>query len=71
MARHQTNVSSFRRRDGPRWSDPYYREWSVVVGNRIRRLRRERDWTLKDLCFSVWKPEGGHYSVGPTRFSAG
>ena len=64
MPRYQTNVSSVRRKDGPRWSDPYYLEWAIVVGDRIRRLRRERDWSLVDLARRVTKPEGGYYSAG-------
>jgi transcriptional regulator with XRE-family HTH domain len=64
MGRYQTHVSSFRRKDGPRWSDPYYLEWAIVVGDRIRRLRRDRDWSLKDLAKRVPKPEGGYYSAG-------
>jgi transcriptional regulator with XRE-family HTH domain len=64
VGRHPTNVSHFRRRDGPRWAAPYYREWSVVVGDRIRRLREERGWSLAELSRRVRKPEGGHYSNG-------
>jgi transcriptional regulator with XRE-family HTH domain len=36
----------------------------VVVGDRIRRLRRARDWHLIDLCNAVVKPDGGHYTPG-------
>jgi transcriptional regulator with XRE-family HTH domain len=64
MGRHPTNVSSFWRPGGPRWADPYYREWAVVVGDRIRRLRQDRGWSLAELRAQVWKPEGGHYSAG-------
>jgi transcriptional regulator with XRE-family HTH domain len=64
MGRHPTAVSSFWRKGGPRWSDPYYREWAVVVGDRIRRLRQDRGWTLGELCGRVPKPEGGCYSIG-------
>jgi transcriptional regulator with XRE-family HTH domain len=64
MGRHQTRVSSFRRNDGPRWSDPYYQEWGVVVGDRIRRLRNARGWSLVELGRRISKPEGGHYSPG-------
>jgi transcriptional regulator with XRE-family HTH domain len=64
VGRHPTNVSHFRRADGPRWAAPYYREWSVVVGDRIRRLRQERGWSLSELCGRVPKPEGGFYSPG-------
>jgi transcriptional regulator with XRE-family HTH domain len=64
MGRFQTNVSHWRRKDGPRWSDPYYLEWAVTVGDRIRRLRRDRDWALKDLAARVRKPDGGFFSLG-------
>ncbi len=64
MGRHQTNVSSVRLHDGPRWSDPYHVEWGVVVGGRIRRQRRERGWPLHELARRVRKPEGGNYSAG-------
>jgi transcriptional regulator with XRE-family HTH domain len=64
MGRYQTHVSHWRRKDGPRWSDPYYLEWAVTVGDRIRHLRRARDWALRDLAERVPKPEGGHFSSG-------
>jgi transcriptional regulator with XRE-family HTH domain len=66
VGRNQTIVSSipFGRRNGPRWSDPYYTEWGVVVGDRIRRLRQARGWALHELARRVRKPEGGHYSAG-------
>jgi transcriptional regulator with XRE-family HTH domain len=44
--------------------DPYHCEWGVIVGDRIRRLRREREMTLADLCALVDKPDGGHYTTG-------
>ena len=44
--------------------DPYHCEWGVIVGDRIRRLRRGREMTLADLCASVHKPDGGHYTTG-------
>jgi transcriptional regulator with XRE-family HTH domain len=44
--------------------DPYHCEWGVIVGDRIRRLRREREMTLADLCDAVDKPDGGHYTTG-------
>jgi transcriptional regulator with XRE-family HTH domain len=44
--------------------DRYWCEWSVVVGDRIRRLRRAREWHLIDLCQVVDKPDGGHYTTG-------
>lgn len=64
MGRNQVHVSAFRNRDGPRWSAPYYVEWGVVVGDRIRRLRQDRRWTLKELAARVPKPDGDGYSGG-------
>lgn len=51
-------------RNGPRWADPYFTESGVVVGDRIRRLRQGRNWTLYELATRVRKPEGGCYSSG-------
>ena len=51
-------------RKGPRWPDPYHCAWGAVVGDRIRRLRQDRNMTLYDLTSVVRKPEGGHYSPG-------
>ena len=64
MGRHRTHWQRYWRPGGPRWSDPYYAEWGVVVGDRVRRLRQDRDWRLQDLAFQVEKPEGGCYSAG-------
>jgi len=65
MGRHDIYLRGLARPPGaPRWSDPYFCEWSAVVGGRIRRRRRDRGWTLKELSGSVHKPEGGHYSGG-------
>lgn len=44
--------------------DPYHCEWGVIVGDRIRRLRRGRDMSLVELCAAVGKPDGGHYTPG-------
>lgn len=51
-------------RGGRSTRDPYHCEWGAVVGDRVRRLRRDRDMTLYDLTRAVHKPEGGHYSPG-------
>ncbi len=67
MGRHRLNVRSFDHgyRGGPRWSDPYHCEWSVVVGDRIRRLRNARSLTLGEMTDLVAKPDGdGRYSAG-------
>ena len=48
---------------GPRRRDPWYCEWSAVVGDRIRRLRRSRDLTQQQLGERVERPDaGGTYS---------
>jgi transcriptional regulator with XRE-family HTH domain len=43
--------------------DKRYLEVAVVVGDRIRRLRLDRDWTLIDLARRVRKPGGNGYSA--------
>lgn len=42
----------------------YLCEWSVIVGQRIRRLREQRGLTLGQVALAMEKPEGGHYSPG-------
>jgi|SRR3954452_2305377 transcriptional regulator with XRE-family HTH domain len=49
---------------GPGGADPTYCEWGVVVGDRIRRLRKDRDMTLNQFALTVYRPEGGSYSAG-------
>jgi transcriptional regulator with XRE-family HTH domain len=44
--------------------DRYFCDWGVVVGDRIRRLRRGREMALIDLCRVVDKPDGGQYTPG-------
>jgi transcriptional regulator with XRE-family HTH domain len=45
--------------------DRYYCEWGAVVGGRIRRLRRRREWTLQDLGRAIGRADGGGpYSGG-------
>jgi transcriptional regulator with XRE-family HTH domain len=36
----------------------------MIVGDRIRRLRKERGWTLLDAAAHVPRPDGGRYSAG-------
>lgn len=55
-------TSNFRRGRGTERG--YLCEWGGVVGDRIRRLRRDRGLTLADLAHSIPKPEGGHFSPG-------
>lgn len=49
---------------GPGGADPTYCEWAVVVGDRVRRLRKARDMTLAEFARIVYRPEGGSYSPG-------
>jgi transcriptional regulator with XRE-family HTH domain len=52
-------------RGGPRWTDPTFCDWSAVIGDRIQRLRRARDWTLGQIKALVPRPDGGgEYSHG-------
>jgi transcriptional regulator with XRE-family HTH domain len=39
----------------------------MIVGDRVRRLRRDHGWTLIDLARNVRRPDGGHYD--PSYFS--
>ncbi|HEV2075912.1 MAG TPA: helix-turn-helix domain-containing protein [Thermoleophilaceae bacterium] len=50
---------------GPGWGNGYRCEWAIVVGDRVRRLRRSRDLTLVQLALMVNRPHGeGPYSTG-------
>src|SRR4051812_6267847 len=52
-------------RSGPRWKDPTFCDWSSVIGDRIRRLRRSRDWTLVHMLRLIRRPDGeGEYTPG-------
>ena len=50
----QARASAYRWPQSRR--DPYHCEWGAVVGDRIRRLRRDRDLTLHELGPLVWRP---------------
>jgi transcriptional regulator with XRE-family HTH domain len=69
MGRHRVKVNHWERDyfGGPYARDPLYCEWAVVIGNRIRRLRKSRDMSLADFAMTVHKPEGGQYT--PSYFS--
>jgi transcriptional regulator with XRE-family HTH domain len=45
-------------------ADPTYCEWGAAVGGRIRRLRRQRRATLRDLGRALRRPNGSCYSAG-------
>jgi transcriptional regulator with XRE-family HTH domain len=63
--RHDIYVSGLAHgyRGVPRWRDPYHCEWSIVVGDRVRRIRRSHDLTLKNVSDVLHRPYGGQYSV--------
>ena len=65
MGRYPTRIGSLAiGYKGPRYANPYRCEWGIVVGDRVRRLRRDRGQSLERLSAMVRKPEGGHYSGG-------
>ncbi len=45
-------------------SEGYRCEWSVVVGDRVRRLRNARGLTLVEMTRVIEKPNEGFYSPG-------
>jgi len=47
----------------PRWYRNYHTEWSAVVGDRIRRVRRGRGVILQELADKIARPDGGRYSI--------
>lgn len=59
----QARASAYRWPQSHR--DPYHCEWGAVVGDRVRRLRRDRDLTLLQLAPLVRRPcEPAPFSVG-------
>jgi transcriptional regulator with XRE-family HTH domain len=42
--------------------DRFFHEWAMIVGDRIRRLRMERGWTLHFAAGELVRPDGGSYS---------
>jgi transcriptional regulator with XRE-family HTH domain len=66
MGRHRIHARRWEHGyyGGPRWPDPTYCEWAVVIGDRVRRLRKERELTLVEFARTVYRPEGGQYSAG-------
>jgi transcriptional regulator with XRE-family HTH domain len=61
---HNRGASGRPRRFPRGPADPYWCEWAMVVGGRIRRRRHEREMTLQDLAAEIHRPEGGKHSVG-------
>ena len=65
MGRHRIHVGTFEHGyRGPGPGDPYRCEWAIVVGDRVRRLRRDRGLTLVELSRLIDKPGHGSYSPG-------
>jgi transcriptional regulator with XRE-family HTH domain len=66
MGRHPIHARRFEHGfpGGPGWPDPTYCEWAVVIGDRVRRLRKAQDMSLNDFALKVYKPDGGHYTAG-------
>jgi transcriptional regulator with XRE-family HTH domain len=45
--------------------DRYFCEWGLVIGSRVRRLRRQRSMSLQTLGQAIGKDDGwGYYSGG-------
>ena len=51
-------------RGGAGWIDRNRCEWTIVVGDRIRRVRRDRGLSLVQLAERVEKPGGKRFSAG-------
>ena len=49
---------------GAGWIDHRRCEWTIVVGDRIRRLRRDRGLTLVEVARSVERPDRKAFSPG-------
>ena len=49
---------------GPRRYEFDHCQWSVVVGDRIRRMRVAEGWALHELASRVFRPNGKEYSIG-------
>jgi transcriptional regulator with XRE-family HTH domain len=65
MGRHSFDALTFRApKGGAGWIDDQRCDWTIVVGDRIRRLRRDRDLSLVQLAERVRKPGGGTFSPG-------
>ena len=65
MGRHAFDPLTFRSpKGGAGWVDRERCDWTIVVGDRIRRLRRDRRLTLVELARRVEKPGGGSFSAG-------
>jgi transcriptional regulator with XRE-family HTH domain len=65
VPRHTFDVLRYRPpRGAAGWIDHDRSEWSIVVGDRVRRLRRDRDLTLVQLSRMVERPDGKGFSPG-------
>jgi transcriptional regulator with XRE-family HTH domain len=65
MPAHSFDVLRYRPPKGAAgWVDHQRCEWTIVVGDRIRRLRRDRQLSLVELARLTRKPRGGNFSAG-------
>ena len=65
VGRHSFDSLTFRvPKGGAGWIDGERCDWAIVVGDRIRRLRRDRGMTLVQLANISEKPGGGCFSPG-------
>jgi transcriptional regulator with XRE-family HTH domain len=65
MGRHSFDALTFRAPKGAAgWIDDQRCDWTIVVGDRVRRLRRDRNLSLVQLARQVEKPGGGTFSPG-------
>ena len=63
MARHRSDIAHLGSA-GPEWAHRYRCDWGMVVGARVKRLRLQRDLTLRAVSDQITRPDGGRYSPG-------
>ncbi len=65
VGRHSFDALTYRAPKGaPGWIDQDRCDWTIVVGDRIRRLRRDRKLTLVELSGRTERPRGRPFSPG-------
>lgn len=65
IGRHPTRIGALTNGyPGVFLSEGYRCEWSIVVGDRVRRLRNARGLTLVEMTRLIDKPNEGFYSPG-------
>ena len=62
MGRKESRIPPSYFREAPRWYRNYHTEWSGVLGDRVRRMRRAHGLTLVNLAERILRPDGGRYS---------